>query len=308
MSAVSDLYDKVKGKLEGLCEQFITDGLQEWSAASNAAIVAVPLPREEDSILYWVVSLAGNMLWAGTVFMRPMANGLPSPAQKTLSMIGAGFGSDTVRQVKNLVSSAPSPEHAKDFFGEISALRADQLEKQLVSNAADWVRDDLIEWVYRYEKEAWWKRNTGAKITPQIEQQRDQWIYQQVANLSAKDQNAYRHYTYNEYVFPGFFYNEKLEGTSIRRELLVKMKKAVSDSFSEYKNQYDQWQWRVNRQLHADMGHRPAPGTPGPPPVELRVPFEPKVSFAGQQLGFGPAGTKTPGQLVRIWKYGRDRA
>ena len=307
MAPTNEIYDKVKGKLEGLVEQFITDGIQEWSAASSTAIVAVPLPREEDSILYWVISLAGNMMWAGTVFMRPLASGAPSPAQKTLSVIGAGFGSDTVRQVKNLLSSAPSPDHAKEFFGEISAHRADQLEKKLVADAADWVRDDLIEWAVRYTQEQWWKRNSGIKITTAIEKQRDQWILDHIANLSAVDQNAYRHYTYNEYVFPGFFYGEKLEGSSIRKELLVKMKKAVADSFDQYKTEYDQWQWRVQRQLSADATKRLAPGSPARVAVELRVPFEPKVEFAGQSLGYGK-GARTPGQLVRLWKYGKDRA
>jgi hypothetical protein len=226
-----------------------------------------------------------------------------------MSMIGAGFGSDTARQIKNLLKSPPSPDHAKEFFGEISALRADQLEKKLVEDAADWVRDDFYEWAFRHEREQWWKRNSysGMKITSEIEKQREKWIYDRMVNLSAVDQNAYRHYAYNEFVFPGFFYGEKLEGASMRRELLVKMKKAVSESFSEYKTQYDQWEYRVQRQLQADAGKRLAPGSPGRPPVELRVPFEPNVHFAGLSYARGKDSI-TAGQLVRRWRYGRDTA
>jgi hypothetical protein len=93
----------------------------------------------------------------------------------------------------------------------------------------------------------------------------------------------------------------------MRRELLAKMTKAVSDSFDEYKTQYDQWQCRVQRQLQADLGKRLAPGSRALPPAELRVPFEPTLSFAGLSLAPGK-DSLTAGQVVRRWKYGTDGA
>lgn len=305
-----DRQEKVSGKLEDLTEQFITDGIQEWSLATASAITSVPLPQEEESIVYWLIALAGNMAWAGTVFMRPLANGLPSPAQKAISVIGAGFGSDTVRQVKNLVTSAPSPDRAKEFFAEISAIRADQMEKSLVEGTSRWVRDDFYPWATRRMRDDWWRRNNheGIKVTSEMEKQREQWINEHILNLSAIDKNALRHYAYKEYVFPGFFYAGKIEGgAQMRRELLAKMVKAVSESFHEYKTQYEQWQFRVRRVEEADSRRRLAPGAPGFPPAELRVPFEPTLTFAGLSLATGKDSI-TAGQLVRRWKYGRDSA
>jgi hypothetical protein len=51
--------------------QFVTDSMQGWQIAAHGAIDDAEVPQEKESIWYWVVSLAGNMLWAATVFFPP---------------------------------------------------------------------------------------------------------------------------------------------------------------------------------------------------------------------------------------------
>jgi hypothetical protein len=304
---MADRFEEVSLVLEGHVERFFTDGLIEWSAAGNLALQNTPMPQEEDSILYWVIALAGNMLWAATVYMKPNpTTGLPSAAQKTLSLIGAGFGSDTVRQVKNLLATAPEPNHAKDFFAKIIDLRADQIEVDLVNETAEFVRKDFIEELSRKMKEKWWNANPKAK-TPAS----DDWSYNQIEHWTAIEQNAGRYYVYENFVFPGLLldknYKMEYKPGIMRQTLSSEMTAQTTQALASYKDQYAQWRAKINRQADLDSRKRLAPGSPNRPPIELRVPFEPDINFGGRYF-WTPAGNLTAGQVVRKWQYGTDKA
>jgi hypothetical protein len=281
----------------------ITDGLQEWAAAGELALQRAQMPPEEDSILYWIVALAGNMVWAGTIFMKPNpVTGLPSTAQKALSVIGAGFGSDTARQVKNLVQSAPEPDRAKEFFSEIIAVRADQMEVSLIDGITEWARMDFFEELRRWMKAKWWNANPKPKTAAS-----EDWVLDQILKMNGKEKNASRYYAYENYVFPGLTItdeNKRLEfkvGT-MRQTLKAEMLKQSSRALTSYKNQYELWRRRVARQEDIDSRIRPAPGSIRPPPAEVRVPFEPDINFGGKYL-WVTSGNQTAGQVVRKWLY-----
>jgi hypothetical protein len=294
--------DKVTLELERRTEQFITDGLQEWSAAGNLALQSVQNPQDEgDSIIYWLVSLAGNMMWAGTIFLRPALNGLPSVPQKTLSVIGAGFGSDTARQVKNLLASPPEPDHAKEFFAEMIALRADQMEDGLIKETAEWVQTDFIDELSRWMKNKWWNQNPAPKAAAS-----ENWILDQIANMNAIEENASRYYAYQNFIFPGLVGDTKdFKVGTMRQKLKAEMMTQATHALTSYKASYDQWRAKIRRQTAIDDHIRPAPGTPSLPPVEVRVPFEPNINF-GNTFLWTPAGNQTAGQVVRKWRYRAD--
>jgi hypothetical protein len=50
---------------------FIRDGSLAWGQAADGAISDAADPDDADSGLYWWITLAGNMLWAATVFFEP---------------------------------------------------------------------------------------------------------------------------------------------------------------------------------------------------------------------------------------------
>nr|WP_320192948.1 DUF4157 domain-containing protein [uncultured Desulfobacter sp.] len=61
----------------------VKSGVRGWSA-----------PKEKQSDVWFCIALAGNLVWAATSFVNPMASG----AIKAMSMIGAAIGSGTLEK------------------------------------------------------------------------------------------------------------------------------------------------------------------------------------------------------------------
>jgi hypothetical protein len=56
-------------------QKVIADCFQDWTGAIEWSIDHVPDPPGDSSWLDWGISLAGNMLWAVTVFFREPGEG-----------------------------------------------------------------------------------------------------------------------------------------------------------------------------------------------------------------------------------------
>ncbi|UPT99350.1 hypothetical protein J4G48_0015405 [Bradyrhizobium barranii subsp. apii] len=128
--------------------------------------------------------------------------------------------------------------------------------------------------------------------------------------MTGKEKNASRYYAYENYVFPGLTMtdeNKRLEFKvgNMRQTLKAEMLKQSANALTTYKNQYNIWRRQVARLEEIDSRIRPAPGSPRPPPAEVRVPFEPNINFGGKYLWVA-AGNQTAGQVVRKWLYERD--
>jgi hypothetical protein len=116
---------RLESDLATSVEGFITDGLLAWAQAAEGAINDSKDPDEDDSAIYWFISLAGNMLWASTVFFPPAAVvGTVTRATKTASTLGAGLAADTVRK---LFTHPPNTASAKAFLRDAVA-KQDELE------------------------------------------------------------------------------------------------------------------------------------------------------------------------------------
>src|SRR5262249_53261229 len=160
-----------------------------------------------------------------------------------------------------------------------------------------------IEELRRKMKEKWWRTNTKAKTGAP-----DDLIYGQIENWTGIEKNTGRYYVYENFVFPGLLLDKKdkmeFKVGSMRRKLKSEMTAQATQALANYKDQYDQWRAKIHRQADLEDRKRLAPGSPGRPPVELSVPFEPNINFGGRYL-WAPAGNLTAGQLVRTWQYGR---
>lgn len=297
--------EKLKMRLAPLVEQYIHDGIGDWTEAANAAVSTAIVPKEEESPIYWFILLAGNLTWAGMAFM-PAEAVLP----KVIGMIGAGFGSDTVHEVKKMLDKTPNPDNAKLFLQDIIAKRGDTTEDSLVEDKSEGFLTELVNHLVAQAGMEWRKHHSrqypdDRYVNSTVAAQRLDWIFQWLDNLRPEEYNQIRYYTYSEFIFPDLI--ERGDGQvdarlgQVRQSLTQLMRDKVNSALADFRTQWDVWQRRKYKYMMGELGYVPHRHPRDPP--EVVIPFEPTIRFAGVKLDFR-AGAKTPGQLAREWLYG----
>jgi hypothetical protein len=244
---------KLKQYMANDVEQFITDGLQDWDIAAEGAVADAHDPADDDSIVYWLISLAGNLLWAATVFFPPAgalagaaaaAKGGASAATKVASVLGATAGSDTVRK---MVQDPPATDEAKKFLRDMIARKADELRRTFLDSADDWIAENLANFVTDEMLRA-------AHITPDSGQHLTDADVEQLMQ-SVREKGTLRAYTLEHFLFPGGDIKAGSLRTTLRKFMLRELNRALSDfnqQFRDWKSDRKDWVWQ---KIHDKYGY-----------------------------------------------------
>jgi len=108
--------------------------LTSWQQQVDNAITDAPTPMEDESRKYFWIALAGNLLWASTVFLNPAAAG-EMVLIKMMSGVGATIGSGAWQQVDN--DSGP-PQDPKLIIRQQVAKARGSLEEYFQKKRHDW--------------------------------------------------------------------------------------------------------------------------------------------------------------------------
>ena len=247
MSITHAEHMKLKQYMAEDVEQFITDGLQDWKTAAEGAIADAQDPEDDDSIVYWLISLAGNLLWAATVFFPPAglaAAGASTvtTATKVASMVGATVGSDTVRK---MAQDPPSTDEAKKSLRDMIAKKADELRTMFLDSADDWIAGDLANYVTN-------EMLTAAHITPDsgghLADDNAEKLMQ-----SVREKATLRAYTLEKFLFPGGDIKAGNLSTTLRKFMLRELTRALADynrQFREWKKDRKDYVWQQVREKY----------------------------------------------------------
>ena len=152
-------------------QKVITDSLQDWTGAVEWSIDHLPDPPADSSWLDWGISLAGNMLWAVTVFFPPAFEAVAtakalaaagsaakaakgaktvyaaaSTATQAASVLGAAIGSSGA-QIGGLLRSIDgelgSPE-GKKFLHSFMLRQVGPMQQEFVKRADEWAQANLL--------------------------------------------------------------------------------------------------------------------------------------------------------------------
>jgi hypothetical protein len=244
MSITHAEHMKLKQYMADDVEQFITDGLQDWATAAEGAVADAQDPADDDSIVYWLISLAGNLLWAATVFFPPagLAAAGASTATKVASMVGATVGSDTIRK---MAQDPPSTDEAKKFLRDMIAKKADELRKMFVDSADDWIASDLANYVTN-------EMLTAAHITPDSGGHLADDDAERLMQ-SVREKATLRAYTLEKFLFPGGDITAGNLSTTLRKFMLRELNRALSDynrQFREWKKDRHDYVWQQVREKY----------------------------------------------------------
>jgi hypothetical protein len=244
MSITHAEHMKLKQYMADDVEQFITDGLQDWATAAEGAVADAQDPADDDSIVYWLISLAGNLLWAATVFFPPagLAAAGASTATKVASMVGATVGSDTIRK---MAQDPPSTDEAKKFLRDMIAKKADELRKMFVDSADDWIASDLANYVTN-------EMLTAAHITPDSGWHLADDDAERLMQ-SVREKATLRAYTLEKFLFPGGDITAGNLSTTLRKFMLRELNRALSDynrQFREWKKDRHDYVWQQVREKY----------------------------------------------------------
>ena len=123
--------------------------LDEWALWVNTAIGDVSIPADKDGKIWWWIALAGNLVWAATIFINPAAAG-GMLWIKIMSVSGGIVGAGGLES--SLSSSSPSPpideNVAKDRLRKSVARARAKLETHFNEKRFDWAGDfwRLADW------------------------------------------------------------------------------------------------------------------------------------------------------------------
>jgi hypothetical protein len=114
----------------------------------NTAIGDVSIPADKDGKIWWWIALAGNLVWAATIFINPAAAG-GMLWIKIMSVSGGIIGAGGLES--SLSSSSPPPpdeNSAKDRLRTSVARARARLETQFNEKRFDWASDfwQLADW------------------------------------------------------------------------------------------------------------------------------------------------------------------
>jgi hypothetical protein len=221
-------HNQLKKYMEDHMARYINEGLLQWSIAAEGAVEEASDPDDADSIVYWLISLAGNLLWAATVFFPPAGiAAAASTATKAASLLGATLGSDTARKA---LQNPSNTADAKSFLRDAIATKGDQLNKMFVASAADWIANNLAKYVTN-------ELRTLAHLTPEtgshlVDEDAEKFM------ASVQEDAKLQEYTLENFIFPGGFVKGSELRASLRKWMVVELNRALV----EYKRQYRDWQ------------------------------------------------------------------
>lgn len=245
-------------------EGFIADGLSDWAQAAEGAINDARDPDEADSEIFWLIALAGNMLWASTVFFAPEV-GLfgeavigATNATKAASLLGAGLGSDVVHK---LHTRQPNPENAKAFLRDVVAARKDELREIYVDAADEWIKRVLAPHVIEDVSGLQWEGR--GRPAPEV-------FDQDLQKVTVHGQAALRDFTVEHFLFPGAPFTAKEQSVGMRNLMVKELQGALLD----FNRQYREWRNEVASEADAYQGDEPLD-------VLAVFPFNPRLKFTG---------------------------
>jgi len=217
-------------------EKAIMDCIQDWEGAIEWSIDHLPDPPVGFSWLDWGIGLAGNMLWAVTVFFPPafaiaapmeVARGgvlvagtgklvyaSASTATKAASVLGAAIGSSGTQiggLLRALDGELNSPE-GKKFMHDFLMRQIGEMYNKFVEDADDWAQKDLLNHLI-----ARWSLKTKPNRTLDNDDS-----FREFFN-SAVGSSELRRYVWEKFVFPvpDLAFDKQKEG--LEDFLLVKL-------------------------------------------------------------------------------------
>ena len=229
-------------------EKAIMDCIQDWEGAIEWSIDHLPDPPVGFSWLDWGIGLAGNMLWAVTVFFPPafaiaapmeVARGgvlvagtgklvyaSASTATKAASVLGAAIGSSGTQiggLLRALDGELNSPE-GKKFMHDFLMRQIGEMYNKFVEDADDWAQKDLLNHLI-----AGWSLKTKPNRTLDNDDS-----FREFFN-SAVGSSELRRYVWEKFVFPvpDLAFDKQKEG--LEDFLLVKLQEMADDYAAQWK-------------------------------------------------------------------------
>lgn len=275
-------------------QKVITDSLQDWTGAVEWSIDHLPDPPADSSWLDWGISLAGNMLWAVTVFFPPAFEAVAtakalaaagsaakaakgaktvystaSTATQAASMLGAAIGSSGA-QIGGLLRSIDgelrSPE-GKKFIHRFMLRQVGPMQQEFVKRADEWAQADLLPHLIT---------QFSLKTKPDPRRDNDDAFTQFYNTAVASDESS--RYVWERFVFPiDAPYDNHKEG--LEDFLLVKLQEMADD----YEAQWKEYRARERKRLEMRARVRAPVLFLGPGSKELPLPpgFHPVFKFDG---------------------------
>lgn len=112
--------------------------LGAWQQQVDNAITDAQFPGEDESQKYFWIALAGNLLWAATVFLNPAAAG-EMTLIRWMSGVGATIGSGAwERTSKDPHTTSPPPHDPKLIVRQQVAKARGKLEEQFQKKRREW--------------------------------------------------------------------------------------------------------------------------------------------------------------------------
>ena len=285
--------------------------------------------------MYWFISLAGNMLWAATVFFPPAAPlaaaalaakaaavaAGPSLATKAASLLGAALGSNVLGQLKG---QPVSIDAAKSFLRDVMAKRQDQLYALYVGAADDWIYKNLSSYVTGQLMDAASEKEWEKSHRTQIFSEEwpalltDQLVESYMSKVTNIDEMY--DYTLKGFLFPGAGIGSADVNKGLRNFMVTEMNSALKD----FMRQYNEWSEALGHYCyHATEGERVTSEDMGDPPgvpvaygsrrwfevrtrqFEVKKPFRPRLKFTGLPKSVQDRTVAADiGDIMVSWKYG----
>ncbi len=261
----------LENSLSTSVEAFIATGLSDWAQAAEGAINDARDPDEADSEIFWLIALAGNMLWASTVFFPPAAVvGEITTATKAASLLGAALGSGTVQK---LFIRPPKPDGAKAFLRDVVAARKDALREMYVGAADEWIKRVLAPYVIEDVSGLQWEGR--GRPAPEV-------FDQDLQKVTVHGQARLRDFTVEHFLFPGAPFTAKEQSVGMRNLMVKELQGALLDFNQQY------LYWIGGRQLYIEQNssYDDLMRTKGEErelgeEYEKQSPFSPQLKFTG---------------------------
>jgi|HubBroStandDraft_4_1064222.scaffolds.fasta_scaffold60908_2 hypothetical protein len=238
-------HDKLKQFMAAEVKQFIKETMLEWAIAAEGAVADAHDPEDDDSGVYWVISLLGNLLWAATVFFPPAAAAeavastaaaaasTASRSTKVASMLGATMAADVARKVWQ---DPPATDQAKESLRDMISAKEDELRALFVKEADAWIASDLANYVTN-------EMLAAAHITPDsgnslVDQNAEDLMKSVLEMANLED------YTLQHFLFPGGSITSGNISTALRKLMLVELNRALADFNRQFRS------WKKDRTIY----------------------------------------------------------
>ncbi|MGD0567384.1 MAG: hypothetical protein ABSA78_03175 [Candidatus Sulfotelmatobacter sp.] len=230
-------HDKLKQFMAAEVKQFIKETMLEWAIAAEGAVADAHDPEDDDSDVYWLISLLGNLLWAATVFFPPaavVAEGVSSASMSTkvASMLGATMAADVARK---MWQDPPATDQAKESLRDMISAKEDELRTLFVKEADAWIASDLANYVTN-------EMLAAAHLTPDsgtlVDQNAEDLMKSVLEMANLED------YTLQHFLFPGGSITSGNVSTALRKLMLVELNRALADFNRQFRS------WKKDRTIY----------------------------------------------------------